>query len=570
MPRKIAVGKQNFSHLIQNNCFYVDKTKFIKDWWDGQDDVTLITRPRRFGKTLMLDTVNTFFSPEFANRSDLFENLEIWKDEQFRNLQGKIPVIFLSFGQFNNTTYEKTISRIKVSLASIYDSFTPYIDLNAISEAGKEIFTSVHPFMPDTTAQDSLHYLCKFLTVQHKIKPIILLDEYDTPLQDAWLNGYWDELVSFMRGFFNATFKTNPYMERAIITGITRVANESIFSDLNNLEVASITTELYDDCFGFTENEVFAAIDEYGLTEKDEVKKWYDGFIFGNKKSIYNPLSIISYLKHKQIKPYWVNTSSNYLVRKLILQSNSVIKEQTKDLLEGKSIQAKLDEQVVFSQLYSKEGAIWSLLMSSGYLKPLKVNFITSEYELTITNQEVRLIFDELISEWFNSPRVNKNKFCEYLLINDLSGMNQTLSDIAEHTFSFYDLAKNQAECFYHAFVLGLTMDLQEQYEILSNRQSGYGRYDVCFVPKRIKNHALIMEFKILDPEQEANLNSTCAYALMQIYEKRYTSDLISRGIPVNNIYVYGIAFQGKKLLIKGGSYSHIDWDDILQTKHSK
>ena len=564
MPSQIAAGIQNFSELIQNNCFYVDKTKFIKDWWIRRDDVTLITRPRRFGKTLMLDTVRTFFSPEFANRSDLFEGLEIWKDEQFRNLQGKIPVIFLSFARINDDTYEGVIYRIKAALASIYDSFTPYIDLNAISESGKGLFTSVHQSMTDYAAKDSLHYLCKFIKTQHNIKPIILLDEYDTPLQAAWLNNYWDKLTNFMRGFFNATFKDNQWIERGIISGITRIAKESIFSDLNNLEVVTVTSDLYSDCFGFTEEEVFKAMDTYGLTNKEKVKQWYNGFIFGDQKEIYNPLSIIEYLSKRKFAPYWANTSSNSIVAKLILHARLSVKEELKYLLEGKSIQVKMDEQIVFSQLYSMEGAIWSLLMAAGYLKPLSANLETEEYELTITNHEVYLIFKKLISAWFSTDYVNTNIFRQYLLDDDLEGMNSTLSDIAKFTFSYYDLSKKQAECFYHAFVLGLTIDLAGRFEILSNRQSGYGRYDICLCPKNPDDHGIVIEFKSINTKNEKNLKKTCDNALKQIKDKGYITDLIAHNVPKNNIYVYGFAFQGKNVLICGGGVEEVDQMNIL------
>ena len=374
MPRKITTGEQYFLTLRQNNLFYIDKSKFIKEWWLGLDRVTLITRPRRFGKTLMLDTVKTFFSPKFADRPDLFAGLEIWKDEEFRNLQGKIPVISLSFSRINDNNYDDIIARIKTALADIYGLFSPLIDINAIPDAEKEIFTSVRKYMTDDTAKDSLHYLCKYLTLQHNIKPIILLDEYDTPLQEAWFHGFWDKLVNFMRGFFNATFKDNPWLERGLITGITRVAKESIFSDMNNLKVVSVTSDLYADCFGFTEQEVFTAMDEYGLTNKEEVKQWYDGFIFGNKREIYNPWSIIGYLSEKRIATYWGNTSSNSLVGELIAKANVKVKDEFTQLLKGESIVTKLDEEIVFSQLLSKKKELFgACLWLQAMLSPLNL-----------------------------------------------------------------------------------------------------------------------------------------------------------------------------------------------------
>ena len=571
MAEIITPGTQSFFKLRKNRYFYVDKTKFIKEWWNNGVDVTLIMRPRRFGKTLMLDTVKTFFSPEFAGQSDLFEDLDVWKDEKFRNLQGTIPVIFLSFARFNNTEYTGIISRIKAALASIYSLFTPLIDLNAIPRAERNLFTSVDDSMTDERAQDSLHYLCKFLTIQHNVKPIILLDEYDTPLQNAWLNGYWDEIVAFMRGFFNATFKDNPWIERGLITGITRVAKESIFSDLNNLEVVSATTNRYTDCFGFTEQEVFAAMDEYGLTEKAEVKKWYDGFIFGEQREIYNPWSIIKFLSTKELDTYWADTSSNALVSDLLAHSDAGVKKQAEILLNGKSIVTKLDEQIVFSQLYNDDGAIWSLLMSSGYVKPLEVDRMTKQYKLKLTNLEAMIILENKISEWFRSLSTNDdNNFIQALLEDDLDVMNNLMTEIAEGSFSYFDIKetmksdRRDTESFYHGFVLGLLINLKNRYNIVSNRESGFGRYDICMYPKDPVDHGIVIEFKSIKSKNEKNLSDTCANALKQIKEKDYINDLIVHNVAKRNIYVYGFAFQGKKVLICGGAEEKLDWYSIL------
>ena len=554
MPRAITIGEQNFENLRKNNYFYIDKTKFIREWWLGGDRVTLITRPRRFGKTLMLDTIRSFFSPEFVGQNAIFEGLDIWNDEKSRNVQGKIPVIFLSFARINNDTYTETVSRIKTELSSIYGTFSHLIDVNSIPQAEKEIFTSVHKSMSDETAQDSLRYLCKFLAIQNKTKPIILLDEYDTPLQEAWLKGYWDELVSFMRGFFNATFKDNPWIDRGLITGITRVAKESIFSDMNNLRVVTTTSNHYADCFGFTEQEVFAAMDEYGLTDKTNVKKWYDGFNFGKQKEIYNPWSIIWYLSEKTFAPYWADTSSNALVSELVAVSDEEVKKQTFDLLKGKPITTKLDEQIIFSQLYEQKEAIWNFLMASGYVKPLSFDHSTEEYQITLTNYEVHRILNKLISRWFNKSNAQGDKFRTALLSDNLKYMNKYLNTITKNTFSYFDTSGNEPERFYHAFVLGLLVDLQGRYEILSNRESGFGRYDVTMFPKHSDDHGIIIEFKTLENDTEKSLEDTCLNALKQIKEKKYISSLISHGIRKSNIYVYGFSFRGKDVLICGGA----------------
>ena len=575
MPRQIpAAGKQNFSVIIQNNYFYVDKTKFIKNWWIGGDDVTLITRPRRFGKTLMLDTVKTFFSPEFADRSDLFEGLEIWKDEQFRNLQGTIPVIFLSFADINEKAYPETIKRIKECLNDIYNNFSDILDQNLFSERDKRQFDSVQESMSDTTAKTALRYLAKYLVRQGFPKPIILLDEYDTPLQDAWSYKYWDELVIFFRGFFNSTFKTNPYLERGLISVITRIAKESIFSDLNNLKVVTITSDLYSDCFGFTEQEVFKDMDTYGLTNKEEVKQWYDGFIFGKQKEIYNPWSIINFLSDKELDTYWANTSSNSLVSDLLMYSDSTVKKQTESLLNDKSIVTKLDEQIVFKELYKKKGAIWSLLMAAGYVKPITVNRLSKQYELAITNLEAKIILEDKISGWFNELSndydYDNNNFLKVLLENDLYLMNKIMNKIIIRTFSYFDTKNttrdgiNEAKNFYHCFVLGLLVNLKDRYSITSNHESGYGRYDICLYPKNSGDHGIVIEFKAINTDNEKNLKKTCDNALKQIKDKGYITDLLAHNVPKNNIYVYGFAFQGKKVLICGGAEEEIDWMTIL------
>ena len=362
----------------------------------------------------------------------------------------------------------------------------------------------------------------------------------------------------------NATFKDNPYLERGLITGITRVAKESIFSDLNNLEVVSTTTNRYTDCFGFTEQEVFAAMDEYGLTEKSEVKKWYDGFIFGEHKEIYNPWSIIGYLSKKKFAPYWADTSSNAIVGELVASSDEEVKDQTFDLLKGETIQTKLDEQIVFSQIYDQKEAIWSFLMASGYVKPLCFDSSSEEYTISLTNYEVYRIFEKLISQWFNKSNAQGSKFRQALLTDNLFYMNKFLSTIAKNTFSFFDTSGDEPERFYHAFVLGLVVDLQGRYEISSNRESGFGRYDVTMFPQKNGDPGIVIEFKTLESHTEKDLNEACINALKQIKTKEYTNSLLSRGIAPSNIYVYGFAFKGKDVLICGGAEEKIDWTSLL------
>ena len=365
--RTVAIGIQDFAKIREMNYFYVDKTDFIRQWWSSGDDVTLIARPRRFGKTLNISMLEHFFSNQYAGQGELFEGLSIWEDEEYRKLQGTYPVISLSFANVKENTFQKTIERIYQILTDLYNKHIFLLDSGLLTEEEKRYFLSVNSRMDETTATIAIHHLADFMYRYYGKKVIILLDEYDTPMQEAYVNGFWDELVAFTRSLFNSTFKTNPYLERAMMTGITRVSKESIFSDLNNLEVVTTTSEKYATAFGFTEEEVFAAMDEMGLTEKKEVKRWYDGFVFGSVSDIYNPWSIINYLDKGQFGTYWANTSANGLVGKLIREGSNKVKETFESLLAGETITTALDEQIVYDQLDDNEDAIWSLLIARSY-----------------------------------------------------------------------------------------------------------------------------------------------------------------------------------------------------------
>ena len=559
--KTISIGKQDFASLREHNCFYIDKTDFIKEWWNSQDDVTLITRPRRFGKTLNMSMVECFFSVKYAKRLDLFEGLSIEKNAGLRKLQGTYPVLFLSFAAVKTNTYENARRQICSLIASLYDENMYLLNGDTLNEREKKRFQAVTPEMNDADAVMALQNLCLFLSKYYGKKVIVLLDEYDTPLQESYAYGYWRELTAFTRSLFNATFKTNPYLERAIMTGITRVSKESIFSDLNNLEVITTTSEKYATSFGFTEAEAFTALDEAGMSEQcDVVKKWYDGFVFGGKKDIYNPWSITNFLDKRKIDIYWANTSSNSLIGHLIQRGNSAIKEAMEDLLSGKELVTEIDEQIVFDQLDDNMTAIWSLLLSSGYLKinqaPKDAAASNQNYHLSLTNHEVDVMFRRMIDGWFKKYTPNYNAFVKALLADDVRAMNHYINRIALETFSFFDTGKGpsasaEPERFYHGFVLGLMVDLQDKYHITSNRESGFGRYDIMLEPVEIgQSDAIILEFKVIDPESEADLNATVNSALEQIRHKQYDAQLLARGFRPDQIRAYGFAFQGKQVLI--------------------
>lgn len=561
MSANIAIGIQDFSTLIENHYFYVDKTDFIKEWWDCGDSVTLITRPRRFGKTLTMSMVEQFFSVEYSGRSDLFEDLKIWEDKKYRNIQGTYPVISLSFANVKEPTYQLAEKKICELIAQLYVKYDFITESGKLRDTEVKLYKKIMTDMEYVDATLSLYYLSGFLYKYYGKKVIILLDEYDTPMQEAFVDGYWEQLVTFTRSLFNATFKTNPALERGIMTGITRVSKESIFSDLNNLEVITTTSEKYATSFGFTESEVFTALDEAGMSDQcDVVKKWYDGFVFGGKKDIYNPWSITNFLDKRKIDIYWANTSSNSLIGHLIQRGNSAIKEAMEDLLSGKELVTEIDEQIVFDQLDDNMTAIWSLLLSSGYLKinqaPKDAAASNQNYHLSLTNHEVDVMFRRMIDGWFKKYTPNYNAFVKALLADDVRAMNHYINRIALETFSFFDTGKGpsasaEPERFYHGFVLGLMVDLQDNYHITSNRESGFGRYDIMLEPVEIgQSDAIILEFKVIDPELEADLNATVNNALEQIRHKQYDAQLLARGFRPDQIRAYGFAFQGKQVLI--------------------
>lgn len=565
--RTVAIGIQDFDDLIRKNYFYVDKTAFIREWWEAGDSVTLIARPRRFGKTLNISMVNRFFSNEYAGNGEVFEGLYIWKEEAYRKLQGTLPVINLSFANVKEDNFSFAYEKICQILYRLYLQYLYLLDGERMPEEKKEEFRDMMNCLKKAEQSSkvtmALNLLSELLYDYYGEKVIILLDEYDTPMQEAYVNGFWKEIVSFTRSLFNSTFKTNPWLARALMTGITRVSKESIFSDLNNLEVVTTTSDKYAEAFGFTEQEVFAALDECGLGgEKEKVKTWYDGFIFGTHKGIYNPWSILNFLDKKKYGTYWANTSANSLVGKLIREGSGAIKVTFEKLLRGEHIRCAIDEQIVYNQLDDNEAAIWSLLLASGYLKVLdyeREELVEEDeevmYELALTNYEVERMFNSMVRSWFTSVKSDYNDFVKALLQNDKKAMNVYMNRVALASFSYFDTGKNpsgqEPERFYHGFVLGLIVELQNRYLITSNRESGFGRYDVVLEPKNPDaQNAIILEFKVHDPDEEASLKDTVQEALAQIDRMKYEASLLEKGIPAERIYRYGFAFQGKKVLI--------------------
>ena len=573
---RAGLGYQDFEEVRTQHIFYIDKTDFIREWWEYADKVTLITRPRRFGKTLNMSMTECFFSNKYKDRSDLFEGLSIWEEKspdgeyKYRKLQGTYPVIFLSFANVKAASYKEMIFKITKVIADLYEKNRYLLSKDLFSENERMYYKDIKIGMNEELAADAIHSMAGFMQRYYGQKVIIILDEYDTPMQDSWILGYWEETVRFFSGLFNSTFKTNEYLERGLITGITRVARESIFTGMNNLDVITTTSDKYTTAFGFTEEEVFTALDNAGLGEqKQKVKRWYDGFIFGTRTDIYNPWSIVSFINKKgKYDTYWSNTSGNGLVNQLIQKGNPDIKQIMEDMLQGKSFEAKIDEKIVFDQLNGSANAVWSLLLATGYLKVLSVRTLDTDeegigvegdvwYTLTITNLETKRMFRKMVSDWFkNDTEVYYNEFIKALLKDNVKKMNTFMNKVALNTFSSFDSGnkpsdQTEPERFYYGFVLGMIVNLSDTYKVRSNRESGFGRYDVMIEPLDKTKKAYILEFKVLDSdEDEETLEDTLANAHAQIEEKQYEAELISSGYLPEQIRKYGFAFRGKECLI--------------------
>ena len=563
--KKIAIGISDFKKMIQNNYLFVDKSELIKEFWESEGETVLMPRPRRFGKTLNMSMIKYFFTngaerEDVAENRKLFNGLNIEKHEDIMALCGKYPVIYLSFKDEKHSSFEAFQSGIKSVIRGLYKGHMYCLNTDKIIASDKEYFNSILDKRVDfSDLAESIKFLSEILNVYYGKKVIILIDEYDVPIQAAYMYGYYDEAIGFMRNLLSGAFKDNIYLEKAMITGILRVSKESIFSGLNNIEVASILSYEFSDKFGFTDEEVQDLLEMYDSNESiDAVRDWYNGYYFGDE-TIYNPWSILKYLKSQRegLKAHWVNTSSNDLVNVLLSRGGFQIKQELESLIKGESIIKAVDENIVMADIEKSSEHLWSFLLFTGYLKskviPKNPEDEKIYYELRIPNREVRSLYRSIIERWYNDTisRENYTVMLKALLSGDIETFEEIFRDYVMESLSYFDVTKGESEKVYHAFVLGMLVSISDKYEVLSNRESGYGRYDVCIIPKDISKQATIIEFKRVLPSNSKTLETAAAEALKQIEDQKYATTLESRGI--TNILKLAIVFKGKEVCIKQG-----------------
>ncbi len=576
---KLPMGIEDFERIRQDGFYYVDKTGLIRDLLENIAYVNLFTRPRRFGKTLNMSMIKHFF--EIGSDCTLFDGLEISRETELCDkYQGKFPVISISLKNAEGDTFDKARKKLQSIIGNEAVRFSFLADSGNLNKTERQQYTKLIELnetgsfaMSDELLENSLLMLSRFLQKHYEQKTIILIDEYDVPLDKAYQAGYYDTMVNFIRTLFGQALKTNSSLYFAVLTGcivsafaepseeaslLHGTGRESIFTGLNNFNVYTIKDVRYREYFGFTDKEVRQMLAYYGFTgQYGAVKDWYDGFTFGKRKDIYNPWSITKYLDTGEFKSYWANTSSNLLVDKLIREGEPDIKIAMEALLCDGQIETEIDEEIIFEQLGDNSVAVWSLLLSTGYLKVVcaPVNESDNIYHLSLTNFEVKRMFRRMIQGWFGRKTTKYSDFIKALLADDVDYMNQYMNQIALKTFSSFDSGKKPSELseperFYHGFVLGLMIDLADRYQIKSNRESGFGRYDVMLEPLEGGQPAYVLEFKVRNARREKNLEETVREALRQIDERDYDAELTCKGFPKEKIRHYGFAFEGKRVLI--------------------
>ena len=556
MKKRIPIGVSNFKKLKNENYYFVDKSIFIKDIIDDGSEVILIPRPRRFGKTVNMSMLKYFFEKTPEDNCELFQDLKIWKEEGYRQYCGKYPVIYISFKDIKYNYWKDSLEAIQMLISDEYKNHKYLVSADSFEENELEYFNNI--ITQKVTISDvviSLKKLTEYLYKHHKERVVIIIDEYDTPIECSYVKGFYTELIDFMKNFLGGCLKDNVYLEKGILTGILRVAKESIFSGLNNLKVSTILDGQYGAYFGLLEEEVSEVLEYYKVEKsRDEIKRWYNGYIFGGN-TVYNPWSILNAADNcnEFLRPYWVNTSGNDLVKKLITRGNSNLKKELENLLRGSSIVKEINENIVYKDVDEDSNSIWSFLLFNGYLKCVdkRLEDTALVCELCIPNLEVRLLYRQIVKSWF-SESINNDKYdlmMKSLINGDIKTFSKVLKEFVFKTFSYFDTCGQESEKTYHAFVLGLLVSLDGTYEVKSNKESGYGRYDVMLIPKDTTKLGIVFEFKSVDQDDNETLDISADLALKQIEGKKYSQELMDRG--VNKVFEVGIAFQGKDVLVK-------------------
>ena len=547
----IGIGTSDFKKMRVQDFYYIDKTMYIKDIIDNKSEVLLVTRPRRFGKTLNMSMLKYFFDIKQKDSEELFEGLKIMnQDEKYTSKLGAYPVIYLTLKDAGLMNYEYMIMQMKTIMMDMFYEHRYVLDSDKIPTGEKNIFTRIlNAEATDIDLVNSLKVLSKMLYIYYDKPVIVLIDEYDVPIQSAYTEHYYDDAIRFLKTFYGATFKDNPYLEKTVLTGVSRVAKESIFSGANNFVVYTIMDNEFADDFGITEEEMDKVIEDFQIEDqKEEIRKWYDGYKIGDIEGIYNPWSILNYLNKRELMPYWVNTSSNDLI-KMTLKNSTTVKEQIERLLNDEAVEVNINLETVIVGIEDQEENIWGLMLQTGYLKIEETVSLTEGiYKVKIPNLEIKELFRGIVRDWFNNKVIgnNLNSILKDLVQLNLTEFEKKFKVLVKEMFSYMDVGENTAENFYHAFVLGMLVGLKDSYYVNSNRESGFGRYDIMLEPKDKNGNSFIMEFKVMEDMEEKTLEDTIENAKKQIEEKGYEENLRERGFTHITKMVY--AFHGKQV----------------------
>ena len=547
----IGIGQSDFKALRIRKNYYIDKTMYIKDVIDNEASVLLVTRPRRFGKTLNMSMLKYYFDCTKKDSKELFEGLKIMEqEEKYTSKLGYYPCIYLTLKDAGLISYEMMIMQLKTIMMELYYENRYLLEEAEMAPGERNLFNKILAAEANEVELiNSIKILSKILSNYYNKPVMLFLDEYDVPLQAAYTNDYYEKGIAFYKMFYGITFKDNPYLEKTVLTGVSRVAKESIFSGANNFKVYTVLDDEFSDDFGITEKEMNKVIEDFEVQdEKEEIKKWYDGYTIGNTKGIYNPWSILNYLTDRKLMPYWVNTSSNDLI-KIILRNSVTVKEKIEQLLRDEEIEVPINLDTVIVGIEQNEENIWGLLLGTGYLKVTEVvDLATGIYKVKIPNYEIKILFQSIIRDWFNDKVIgnNLNTILKDLVTLKLDEFEKKFKVLVTQMFSYMDVGENTAENFYHAFVLGMLVGLKDSYYVKSNRESGYGRYDIMLEPKDKNGNSFIMEFKVLENEEEKTIEETIENAKKQIEERKYEEDLQERGY--TNITKMVFAFKGKEV----------------------